>query len=331
MKKFWGFVLLLGLLIVCISAAGAEVSYMGKTFDENAEYIDLGDTVVGDWNAFADMIAQMPNLKRVDMWETKIGKGNCDILAERFPNIKWGWTLVIPGKDHTHLVRTDQTSFSTLHNRNTAKHTSEELSVLKYCWHLFALDIGHNGVTDISFLENMTHMRTLIIALNNITDVSVLAKLPNLEYVEMFNNKITDVTPVLGLEHLLDLNLGYNKIGNLSELKSMTWLKRLWMYRAQNWDPYPTSFEKDFKAALPTTHIDFRHDPTNGGWRDKDPHYQVIINCFGKDHLHPSSTYYPFEDSYPFSEEEQAILNGTADAAPGSEGSTGAVVTAVVE
>ena len=66
MKNRWLWLVLL--LLLCPVLAGADVSYEGKSWPENAEYIDLGDVIVKDFDAFTAVLDRMPNLKQVDMW-----------------------------------------------------------------------------------------------------------------------------------------------------------------------------------------------------------------------------------------------------------------------
>ena len=302
MKNRWLWLVLL--LLLCPVLAGADVSYEGKSWPENAEYIDLGDVIVKDFDAFTAVLDRMPNLKQVDMWQNRMSKEQCDMLAARYPDMKWGWTMVIQNWDHEHLVRTDATAFSTLHNNKIAKHSSEDFSVLKYCWKLMALDVGHNKVDSIDFLYDLPELRVLIIACNNVTDISPLATLKHLEYAELFNNKITDITPLKDLPHLLDLNLSFNRIGDLSPVTGLKTLQRLWLFSSQriNQSPPPETVSA-IQAALPDTQIDSIHHPTAGTWRyigsnRKHPHYAVITQMFGEDRMRPHFDYIPFDESW---------------------------------
>ena len=91
------------LLLLCFMPALAEVSYEEHTFDENADYIDLKDLVVKDFESFAVFLEQFPNLKQVDMWGNKMTREQCDFLSSRFPDMRWGWTMIIRGNAHQHL------------------------------------------------------------------------------------------------------------------------------------------------------------------------------------------------------------------------------------
>ena len=305
MKRKWIWLCLL-LLLLCPLLSRAEVAYEGLTFTGNEEYIDLQDHVVRDFDAFMAFLDQMPNLKQVDMWQNKMTKEQCDLLAGRYPDMKWGWTMVIRiRKKDEHLVRTDYTSWSTLHNNTSGKHSSEDFSVLKYCWNLMALDIGHNNVTDLSFLYDLPNLRVLIVACNAVEDITPIASLKNLEYLEIFKNKVTDISPLKELPHLMDLNICFNRIKDLTPLQEIKTLKRLWIYSCEKTDTIPPKEAVEaLRAALPDTHIDSTHYSTNGGWRtvannELDPHYEIILKIFGKDHLHPKYEYIPFHDSYP--------------------------------
>lgn len=301
-KKGW--LLLILLLLLCPLRARAEVSYEGLVFTGEEEYIDLGDLVVKDFDAFTGFLQQMPRLKQVDMWKNRMTAAQCDLLASRFPGMKWGWTMVIKNWDHEHLVRTDYTSWSTLHNNKSAKHTSEDFAVLKYCWDLKALDIGHNNVTSLDFLYDLPDLRILIVACNAVEDITPVASLTKLEYAELFNNKITDITPLRDLTHLLDLNLCFNKIQDLTPAAGLTQLQRLWLYSCRKINAAPAGEDLDqVQAALAETWIDTTHYSTNGGWRytsgdHMHPHYEVILQNFGANHLHPRYEYVPFAESF---------------------------------
>ncbi|MCR5566335.1 MAG: phosphodiester glycosidase family protein [Clostridiales bacterium] len=312
MKIRWLWIGLL-LLLLCPLFAQADVVYEGKTYAEDAEYIDLGDYVVKDFDALTAFLDQMPNLKQVDMWANKMTADQCDMLATRYPGIRWGWTMVIKTWGDEHLVRTDYTAWSTLHNNQSTKHHSEDFAVLKYCWNLLALDVGHNYVTSLDFLYDLPNLRVLILACNAVTDITPIASLKDLEYLEIFNNTITDISPLAELPHLMDLNICFNKIKDLSPLKNITTLQRLWMYSCQKLNTVPKGEAvNEIMEALPNTKIDTTHYSTLGEWRFTDgkqtkrhPHYDVIVRNFGEDHLHPRTQYVPFEDSWPLDGSEK--------------------------
>lgn len=289
MKKL--LIMLCVLLALPFAFAAAEeaetVTFGALSVPKDAEYIDLGEQVVEDWNAYIAFLSELPNLKKVDMFSTIVEKRNITQLEENFPDIKFGWTIHLTAK---HYIRTDQTAFSTLHG-SCSEHTSKELELLKYCTELLALDIGHNDLTDISFLQNMPKLRVLILACNpRLRNIEVLGQLKDLEYLELFSCNIGNITHLMELDHLLDLNVAYNPITKYAGLNGMTQLKRLWI--PQSGVPCYGEEFKQLQADLPNTTIMNKGHPTNYGWREGN-HYETIYAMFRADE------YIPFVDSYP--------------------------------
>ncbi len=289
LRKVLCFALCLMLTLPLVSFASAE-----ETVEDPATvtYLDLGEKTM-KLEKVMQILDQYPNLQKVDMFGTPVGAKAIEQLEERYPNIEFGWTIKF-GDDHR--VRTDATAFSTLHLSGSKTHSTKDISLLRYCKHLKALDFGHNGVNDISWLTELPELRVLIIAINRVEDISVLAQLTNLEYLEIFNNYITDIRPLTGLTHLMDLNISYNNIEDLSPLYEMHWLKRLWLYRAKNRNGNKPVTDEEMallRENLPDCEIDAGSMPTAGTWR-KHPHFDVIHAMFRS-----PDGYAPFEDSWP--------------------------------
>lgn len=305
MKKLALLLCLIGLLT--LGTAWAEttdmVQYETVSVEKTATYVDMGEQVITDWDAFYAFLEQLPEVEKVDMFATIVKKKDINQLVEKFPNVKFGWTIHIIRE---HYIRTDQTAFSTLHG-SCPLHTSKELEVLKYCTELLALDIGHNDLTDLSFLKDLTKLRVLILACNErLRDISVLSELKDLEYLELFSCNIRDISALGELDHLMDLNISYNSINKYAVLNNMTHLKRLWI--PQSGVPgYGDTFKK-LEADLPNTLIMNKGHPTNYGWREGN-HYETIYAMFR------ANEYMPFEDSYPL----EAIPEAEIPEAAGSE------------
>ena len=109
--------LLLALLLV-FSVATAEkskktVSFRSLTVNKDTEYVDLGERGVLDnqWETFYAFLAQLPNLKKVDMYNTVVNLKVYKRLNEQFPDVEFGVTF----RYDRHRVRTDDTAFSTLY------------------------------------------------------------------------------------------------------------------------------------------------------------------------------------------------------------------------
>ncbi len=293
-------------LAVCLLAAAcaappgiaeAYISYEDKlSFPQDAEVIDFQDVRVTDWDGLPDFLRRFPRLTRVDMFASPIIPRRANALHDAFPGIRFGWTLRITCYDHhEHRVRTDATAFSTLHNNRSTGHTDEELSVLRFCTELRALDIGHNAATNLDFLYSLPKLRVLIIALNKITDLTPVASLTHLEYLEVFRNRVRDLRPLSGLTALKDLNICYNRIEDVTPLYALTGLERLWLNHAQYYQygaaqpDLPKETVRQLRLALPDTLIDAQSSPTDGGWRDH-PRYETLARMFR------TGEYIPFSD-----------------------------------
>ena len=278
MKRF----LLALALMLCFSfcACAETLEFMGMTFDSAATVIDFGDMAVTDIDGLRALIDQMPDLAQVDMYASVLSTAEMDVLFDGYPQIFFGWTLNMKG----HIVRTDATSFSTLHGR-CPNHYTEDFYPLRYCRNLVALDLGHNYIDDISFLRNFPGMKVLILACNNIRDISVLAELTELEYLELFSNKIKDFTPLLALENLKDLNISNNPVSDITPLFGMTQLERFWsgMNRSVR------SQVKEMEKLLPECEIFWDGEPTWGGWREHH-RYDTIYAIFNE------GVYRPFDE-----------------------------------
>ncbi len=290
MRRLISFFLMMILLAgITLPAACAEAVFNDICFDPQVAYIDLAETEVTDWDAFLNFLDAFPNLQKVDMFATPVYRKQITLLTERYPDVDFGWTIHFA----EHSVRTDATAFSTLHLSGQECHTNAELSLLKYCTELRALDIGHNAVDDLSFLYDLPELRVLIIACNRIKDITPVASLKHLEYLEMFSNWVEDISPLTQLPHLAHLNIGYNNIRNVTALSQMPQLKRLWMKKCHSRPsapPLDDEIIETLQSALPDCVIDTRNNPSEGGWRD-EMHFGVFHEYFR------TGNYRPFEDS----------------------------------
>ncbi len=328
-KKRSGFLCLILLLTACFGLCGAEESAPKPTdvsfvlhvitpapgseaqtivfqdavrVSTSAEYVDLGNVKVQSIGSLIRFLQKLPNLKKVDMFATPVYAGDIKQLTEALPNVEFGWTMCIDCNNphhsdrNKHLIRTDATAFSTLHNSQCRAHSSQDFEILKYCKNLLALDIGHNAVTSLDFLQYLPKLRVLIIGRNAVTDLSPIKNCPDLEYLEAFSNQIRSVEPLLSCSHLMDLNIPNNKIKDPELLARMTSLKRLWAFNygwssVLNQDKVPFEIKNLLKKALPDTVINWYSGGTDG-WREPHKHSYVIKEMFD------TGVYIPFEDSY---------------------------------
>ena len=282
--------LLLSMLFTPALADEETVTWRSITVSKDAEEVDLGKTAVQDWNVFYAFLGQLPNLKKVDMFNNVLNLKVFKKLNELFPDVSFGCQFRF-GKRR---MRTDETAFSTLWAEGDRKCSYDEISMLSWCRNLYALDIGHNPVKKLDFLYDLPELRILIVAICDVTDITPIASLKHLEYLEIFHNNITDVSCLKDLKYLMDLNLVKNKVKDLTPLAEIKSLQRLWIHLADRDNPGSPDAEtlKMLQEALPNCHIDAESTSTAGGWR-VDPHYTAMKKMYGQ------RAYEPFEDSDP--------------------------------
>ena len=295
-------ILFLSLLLCCASGEENRVTLtIGEksiSVPADTEHVDLGKMTVPyteeNYQKLFSFISSLPNLKTFDMYATDLRRKQAEILTERFPDIRFGWTFVISCTNEwhpervPHRVRTDATAFSTLHNNSSTLHTSLDLSVLRYCKDLKALDIGHNELTNLDFLYDLPHLKVLIIA--DVTDpscqgldITPVGSLKELEYLEVFKNDVRDISCLANCENLVDLNICFNRILDLSPLYGLKKLRRLWVYNYNSHNYEDSTVSPDtvlrLKEHLPDCYIDSVSWSTLGGWREH-PRYDTIYEMF---------------------------------------------------
>lgn len=275
MKKFAVIALFLLLCgMACCACAQGTITACGITVAADAAQIDFDTVRVTDVDELVEMLDQMPQLEKVDMYRSSLSKTDMDMLFTRYPQITFGWTYYVGD----HEVRTDITAFSTLHGSDPdPSHSEKNFKWLKFCKGLKAIDVGHNAVSDVSWLTNFPELKVLILAVNPVSDITPLAQLKELEYLELFTTRVTDLSPLTELTKLRDLNVKYNKVSDIRALIEMTWLERLWV--GQRMDDVPQEQIDRLYEALPDCEIDWDSMPTAGTWREH-PHYDTIYRMF---------------------------------------------------
>ncbi len=290
-------------LLPIVSAMGEDITfrnYYGTlSVDKYTEYVDFGKIRIpsnnDDYNALIKFLRQLPNLKKVDMYNTDIYRRRIDQLAAAFPNIEFGWTMVIPCTNQlhpersSHRIRTDDTAFSTLHNTTCTEHSAKDFEILKYCKNLQALDIGHNRVTDLRFLYELPHIKVLIVACNiDLKDITPIGSLKELQYLELFKNDIHDISCLANCTELVDLNMCFNRISDLSPLEGLTKLRRLWLFNSNNYSdniPVPKEAVEALRKALPDCKVDEISYSTLGGWREHPRYYTINTMFWGREYI----------------------------------------------
>lgn len=286
MKKILCLLCLVCLLPVSSAAEGESVSIFGRSIPKNARVLDLSGVTDVSAQQVSELLSRLPDVKEALLYDASFTSAQAGELRGRYPDVFFGLTFRL----EDHVVRTDQTAFSTLHNNRSPVHTAQDFDFLRHCVRLEALDLGHNAISDIGFLENLTELKVLIIALNDIRDISPLKNLKKLEYLEMFRNKVKDISPLAELRNLLDLNMGYNYVKDYTPLFALSKLERLWLYQSNGYSagPMPKQTLREIRQALPGCYVDGVWGGTGGEWR-KHPRYNVIFDIF------KTSVYRPFE------------------------------------
>lgn len=264
-----------------MAAAAGTRGLEGLELEAGASHVDLGPVRVQDMKQLMAFLDRHPGLQSVDMYESPVFLHQVKALTERYPHIRFGWTMRLVDD---HVVRTDARAFAINHNNRSEPHRSHAFQLLRYCRELRALDLGHNIITDLSFLSELKELRVLILHSNRIVDISPLSGLHNLEYLELFNNFIEDLSPLKGLKRLLDLNICFNRCPDLSVLAHLTRLERLWLYNSNNRSrehPVDRELVKELRIALPNCHIDDKSYSTHGGWRTHHRYYVVFNMLHG--------------------------------------------------
>ena len=232
-----------------------------------------------DWNAFLAALDSAAGLRQADMYAVRLTRAQMAELSARYPRVTFGWTLRIG----EHTVRTDATAFSTLHDRTSDPHASEDFAVLKYCKNLMALDVGHNAITDLTFLESLPKLKILILGRNRLSELTPIGKLAQLEYLELFSDGITDVSALASCKNLLDVNLTNNRIGDLTPVLTLPRLQRLWLYRSTgvlSQDRFSAEEKSAILSAVPAAcQVNFTSSGTGGGWRDH-ARYETLFEIF---------------------------------------------------
>lgn len=276
MKKL---LLLIAVLLLCLPMAlGAEntVVIEKKTYDASLEELNLKNVKIKDIEALEKALANMPNLKYVDMSYCGLKYEKLAELREKWKQegVKIVWTVTMG----PHTCKTDATAFSTLNDSNATRYGEKTYDPLKYCTELRALDLGHNWIFDISFIEPMTELRVLVLSDNRITDISVLEGKP-LEYLEMFNNRTKDISCLKDCTTLIDVNLCNTHVGDLSILRDLPNLKRVWMGDIDELTKKEINAFLEVKGDSLEAYNFTTKYPTMYGWRENE-RYEIIKAMF---------------------------------------------------
>ena len=253
----------------------------GQEVSTETEALEYKNIEIGK-EGLAEFFRVLPGLDRLkSLYFERIGAKNADIAALRdaFPDkeinwlVEYGWTA----------TRSDAISVW-----NIGGFDDKQLAELKYCTKVKYLDIGHNGITDLSFVRYMPDLEVLILENDYVADLSPLADCKNLEYLEAGETRVTDVSPLANVTSLRHLNIGgLLGLTDISPLYGLPNLERLYGLCDVN---VPREQVEHIKELMPNTEIDFDYygaGAVNGGhWRyladgTIAPRYQLLHDQIG--------------------------------------------------
>lgn len=241
------------------------------------------------WNEFKDMdemlayLQYFPNVTSVKCLGSLFTGDEMERFVTAYPGVEYLFKVKVAH----HQIRTDITAFCTKHALYTEnRHDENDLSALKYCRDLVALDFGHNAVTSLEFLRELPKLQILICVDNQITDLSPLESQDELMYLEVFLNEgVEDISVLAKLPNLLDLHIGQCNISDISPLFELKNLDRLWLPG----NPVSEADVQALREAMPDVTINttaLAH-PTAEGWRQNHPRYLKIAEMFKNDKYVP--------------------------------------------
>ena len=240
----------------------SKVNFEGTVIDLSLDEIDISGNVITDKALFEQFVSLIPSGKKLVMCDCGFTNEEMGALREKHTDTEFVWRLYLSKWN----LRTDDEAFSVMIYASDTYEplTTEDIKVLTYCTNLYALDLGHQDITDLTPLGEITTLRVLILADNKITDVTPLANLKNLQYLELFVNRIWDISPLAACTELVDLNFGWNSVSDLSGIYSLPKIERLWLPT----NHVPVSARDSISAAFPNAQIVFEDkDSVSSGWR----------------------------------------------------------------
>lgn len=257
------------------------LSFFEQSFSSLEEELDFTKrkTSLDETERFKQLVAVMPNLKKVIMSDCGLSNEEMDALNKSYEDVRFVWMLHFK----VYSLRTDATYFCVSdlqlpqYNYVCCPMEYKDYECIKYCTDLEALDLGHENIPTLEFVYNMPKLKFLIvITAHNKLDLTPVASLKDLYYFEVFNNDVEDLSPLLECKNLRHLNIGYCRGGvSLDTLKQMTWLDRLWFPG----NKLTEEQKQELETALPNTECYLRPNgesgSTGGGWRETEPYREL--------------------------------------------------------
>lgn len=243
-----------------------NVEVCGRRFTSLIRELDLSGTKMENVADVESALKYFPDLERVIMCDCGIPSEEMDALWKRNPEVRFVWSVKIANR----AVRTDVTTFMP-YQYGIARLRNKDAQEMKYLVDVMCMDLGHMGITDLSFLRYMPDLEYLIVADCGVTDISPMEGLTKLKYLEAFKNRIRDISVLATCTSLRDLNVCYNKIRDFSPLYELENIEHLWIM-----DNYVNNYTRDIlEEKFPDATIMYHtYSSTGNGWRQIPGYYE---------------------------------------------------------
>lgn len=245
-----------------------NVEVLGRQFPNTSREIDLSGIQLDSVQPVEDALQYFPELEKVILCDCGLSSEVLDAFWKRNPEVRIVWSVKI----RFFTVRTDITTLMP-YQYGCAELSNDDVESLKYLVDLVCIDIGHLGLTDLSFLNYTPNVEYLIIADSGVRDISPLANLKKLKYLEMFLNNVTDISALAECTQLRDLNMCYNYVSDITPLLELEHLEHLWLKgNYVSWESRQILEETfpDAKIVIYSQNI----SSTGDGWRTIPGYYE---------------------------------------------------------
>lgn len=242
-------------------------SVCGVQTNTLADFLDLSGIRMGSMEELEAALPYFYQLAKVDMVDCGFSDVQMDELNKRHPETRFVWEVLVSGKK----FRTDIRYF--MPTKYKMRNLSR-LDTLRYCKDIEVVDIGHYGVSDISFIEDMPKLRCLLVLDCPIRDISSIGACTSLEFLEAAQSTIPEYWLLTNLSNLKDLNLSSTPhnivthrayaLNDITMMYQFPMLDRLWFCRT-----YMTEEQRAWvHEVLPDTVVMLNISQSTGfGWR----------------------------------------------------------------
>lgn len=257
----------------------------GRVFNSLDTFIDLSGISMKDTQEVEKIIPYFRDLQQIDMLDCGLNNRTMDALNKRYRDTKIVWRVYISGAPY----RTDAKYY--FPGKYKIKNVSDDLRALRYCTDMELVDLGHYGVSDLSFVEYMPNLKYLLVCqISYLADLTPISQCKNLVSLEIFGDNVSDIWPFTNLTNLEEINVSqspvtfrvgmiradYAEFDDLSAFREMTWLDRLWLVRCIL-GPDGRNFLLERHQ---NTEIAFQaYSATGAGWRHTRNYYDMRDLC----------------------------------------------------